>query len=276
MQRSMDERIEERARDVGQVSAEHPVPPWLPSVARLNQTVGQCRCWRTMTPTCWCECRALWCTKSTLYSSPTGIARRDSCCAAPQSSHCRGSGLKSLRCQIAPSGPGFEVENKSHAVQHLDLLRPAPAGHHQPLFRAERVAADRDHHRRRGVAVELFVGEIGDQFLVFHAQHSYYQSLLEAGVRIYLYPAPAILHAKHMSVDEFVTVVGSSNMDMRSFSLDLELSLMTCGREFSDEMRAVEDGYRRLSCELTLQEWSRRSRGHGLVDDLARLTSAVQ
>jgi cardiolipin synthase A/B len=40
MQRSMDERIEERAADVGQVSAEHPAPPWLPSVARLNQTVG--------------------------------------------------------------------------------------------------------------------------------------------------------------------------------------------------------------------------------------------
>jgi cardiolipin synthase A/B len=95
-------------------------------------------------------------------------------------------------------------------------------------------------------------------------------------VRIYLYPAPAILHAKHISVDELGIVVGSSNMDIRSFSLDLELSLMTCGRAFADEMRAVEDEYRRLSRELTLQEWLRRSRSHGLVDDLARLTSAVQ
>ena len=94
------------------------------------------------------------------------------------------------------------------------------------------------------MAVELFVGEIGDQAMVFHAQHSYYRALLEAGVRIWLYPGPSILHAKHLSVDELVTVVGSSNMDIRSFALDLELSLLTCGRAFADEMRAVEDEYR--------------------------------
>jgi cardiolipin synthase len=130
---------------------------------------------------------------------------------------------------------------------------------------------------RRGVAVELFVGEIGDQFLVFHAQHSYYDDLLEAGVRIYRYPAPGILHAKHMSVDEQVTVLGSSNMDIRSFQLNLELTLMVCSRTFTDHMSAVEDQYRRISQELTLQGWHRhRSRLHRVVDDVARLTSAVQ
>lgn len=68
--------------------------------------------------------------------------------------------------------------------------------------------------------VELFVSEIGDQFLVSHAQHSYYQDLLEAGVRIYLYPSPSVLHAKHLSIDDDVAVVGSSNMDIRSLQLD--------------------------------------------------------
>ena len=129
---------------------------------------------------------------------------------------------------------------------------------------------------RRGVEVELFVSEIGDQFFVFHAQHSYYRELLEAGVRIWLYPAPSILHAKHMSVDELVTVVGSSNMDIRSFALDLEVSLMTCEEAFADQLRAVEDEYRAVSRELTLAEWSTRSFGHRVVDDLTRLTSAVQ
>jgi cardiolipin synthase len=128
----------------------------------------------------------------------------------------------------------------------------------------------------RGVAVELFVGERGDQFFVFHAQHSYYAQLLEAGVRIYLYPAPAILHAKHLSVDEKVAVVGSSNMDIRSFQLNLEVMLMICGETFVDEMRTVEDEYRRISRELTPAEWARRSYLHGLVDNLTRLTSAVQ
>ncbi len=126
------------------------------------------------------------------------------------------------------------------------------------------------------MAVELFVGGIGDQFFVFHAQHSYYEELLDAGVRIYLYPAPSILHAKHLSVDEQVSVVGSSNMDMRSFQLDLEVMLMICGRAFTNELRAVEDEYRRVSHELTREEWAARTFMHGLADDLTRLTSAVQ
>lgn len=126
------------------------------------------------------------------------------------------------------------------------------------------------------MAVELFVNGIGDQFFVFHAQHSYYEELLAAGVRIYLYPAPAILHAKHLSIDDQVAVIGSSNMDIRSFQLDLEVMLMIGGRTFVDEMRNVEDAYRRISHELTREEWAKRSRRHGLVDDLTRLTSAVQ
>lgn len=126
------------------------------------------------------------------------------------------------------------------------------------------------------MAVELFVSEIGDQFFIYHAQHSYYQTLLAAGVRIYPYPAPSILHAKHMSVDDLVTVVGSSNMDIRSFALYLEVMLMTCGKGFAQELHAIEDEYRMLSRELTLVEWSGRSFGHRVVDDLARLTSAVQ
>ena len=87
---------------------------------------------------------------------------------------------------------------------------------------------------------------------------------------------PAILHSKHLSVDEQVAVIGSSNMDIRSFQLNLEVMLMICGRGLVDEMRTVEDEYRGVSRELAGQEWARRSRLHGLVDDLTRLTSAFQ
>jgi cardiolipin synthase len=78
-----------------------------------------------------------------------------------------------------------------------------------------------------------------------------------------------------MSIDEHVSVVGSSNMDIRWIQLELELSLRSCGRAFSDEMRALEDQYRAVSKELTVAEWGRRTRGHRLLDNLARLTSAI-
>jgi cardiolipin synthase len=51
--------------------------------------------------------------------------------------------------------------------------------------------------------------------LVFHAQRSYYDELLRAGVALWWYPAPTILHPKFVVVDNQVAVIGSSNIDMR-------------------------------------------------------------
>ena len=121
-----------------------------------------------------------------------------------------------------------------------------------------------------------FVPEQADQFLVHHAQRSYYEQLLRAGVRIWLYPRPYVLHAKHMTVDDDISVVGSSNLDIRSFTLDLELTLLVHGRSFADQVRHVEDGYRAVSRELTLSAWLARPRWQQVTDNLARLTSALQ
>lgn len=182
-----------------------------------------------------------------------------------------------LLCQIAPSGPAFPAENNLALFNSLIYAAERRLSITSPYFVPdESLLGALLTAARRGVAVELFVGAIGDQLFVFHAQHSYYQDLLDAGVRIYRYPAPNILHAKHMTVDDLVGVIGSSNMDIRSFQLDLELSLMVCSRAFTDDLRQIEDGYRAVSNELTLDEWSARSRLHRIGDDLARLTSAVQ
>lgn len=182
-----------------------------------------------------------------------------------------------MLAQVAPSGPGFKTENNLALFNTLIYYAQRRISITSPYFVPdESLLGAITTAARRGVAVELFVGGIGDQFFVFHAQHSYYADLLDAGVRIYEYPAPTILHSKHMSVDEQVAVIGSSNMDIRSFQLDLELMLMVCDRGFVDQLRAVEDGDRAVSSELTADEWNQRSRGHGLVDDLTRLTSAVQ
>jgi cardiolipin synthase len=129
---------------------------------------------------------------------------------------------------------------------------------------------------QRGIDVELFVSEEGDQFMVYHAQRSYYEALLDAGVRIYLYPAPYVLHSKHFTIDDDVAVIGSSNMDLRSFSLNYEVSLMMLGGDVVARMRAVEDTYRSLSRELTREDWAQRSNGSRYVDNVMRLTSALQ
>jgi cardiolipin synthase len=128
----------------------------------------------------------------------------------------------------------------------------------------------------RGIQVELFVSEQGDQAMVYHAQRSYYEVLLRAGVRIWMYRKPVILHSKSMTIDEEVAIIGSSNMDMRSFGLNMEISMLVRGEEFIREMRQAEQHYRDLSRELTLEEWEKQPLRSTVLDNLARLTSALQ
>jgi len=182
-----------------------------------------------------------------------------------------------LDCQVVPSGPGYEVEN------NLQIFLSLLYGARDRIIITSPYFVPDDSMLRgllaataRGVHVELFVSAIGDQALVWHAQRSYYGALLRAGVRIYRYPEPFILHAKHFSVDDEVALIGSSNMDMRSFGLNSEISLLVRSKSFVTAMRAVEGDYRELSSELTSAEWEREPLRRTTVDGLARLTSALQ
>jgi cardiolipin synthase A/B len=179
--------------------------------------------------------------------------------------------------QLLPSGPGYlTIPNLRlftglvhRAQQSLSLTSPYFVPD-DSLLEAITTAA------YRGVAVELFVSEQADQFVVQHAQASYYDVLLEAGVRIYQYPKPTVLHAKHFTVDDMVGIIGSSNMDYRSFGLDYEITLMSTGKQFVADLHAVADGYRAVCRELTMAEWSQRSRGERYVNNVMRLVSALQ
>ncbi|MFF1572570.1 cardiolipin synthase [Leifsonia sp. NPDC058292] len=184
---------------------------------------------------------------------------------------------ESLDAQVVPSGPGFAGENNLRLFLALLYYAQERIVITSPYFVPdESMLTAITTATQRGIAVDLFVSEIGDQVLVYHAQRSYYEVLLRAGVRIWMYKKPYILHAKHFTIDDDVAVIGSSNMDMRSFQLNMEVSLMVRGRSFVSQMREVEDGYRRDSRELTLDEWMRQPLRSTVLDNLARLTSALQ
>ncbi|KEP72832.1 cardiolipin synthase, partial [Microbacterium sp. SUBG005] len=169
------------------------------------------------------------------------------------------SGPGDLDCQIVPSGPGFDFQNNLKlflgllfaARERIIIVSPYFVPD-EALLLAITTAC------QRGVHVELFVSEEGDQAMVYHAQRSYYEALLRAGVVIWMYRKPYILHSKSVTIDDEVAVIGSSNMDMRSFGLNLEVSMLVRGEEFVRDMRAVEHTYRRLSRQLTIEEWKRQ------------------
>jgi cardiolipin synthase A/B len=182
-----------------------------------------------------------------------------------------------LDAQVVPSGPGFEGENNLKlfnallysAQKRIVISSPYFVPDDSMLYAITTAAES-------GLDVQLFVSAIGDQPVAYHAQRSYYEALLRSGVRIWLYDAPTILHAKHFTIDDTVAVIGSSNMDMRSFSLNLEVSVMIYGRSFVKELQALEADYRASSRELTLEEWLKRPVASRVLDTVARLTAAVQ
>jgi cardiolipin synthase len=185
--------------------------------------------------------------------------------------------LRSVQCQLVPSGPGYDAENNLRmfttliygAHRRLSITSPYFVPDESLLYAVTTAA-------QRGVDVELFVSEQSDQFMVGHAQASYYRALLTAGVTIYLYPEPFVLHSKHFTVDDQVAVISSSNMDLRSFALNYEISLMLLGPPVVERVREVEDHYRALSRVLTLDEWDRRPARKTYLDNVMRLTAALQ
>ncbi|WP_036318968.1 cardiolipin synthase [Microbacterium sp. B24] len=187
------------------------------------------------------------------------------------------TGSGDLDCQVIPSGPGFEFQNNLKLFMTLLFSAREKIIIVSPYFVPdEGLLLAIQTACQRGVHVELFVSEEGDQAMVYHAQRSYYEALLRGGVKIWMYKKPFILHSKSMSIDDEVAVVGSSNMDMRSFGLNLEISLLVRGEDFVSQLRAVEDEYRALSRELTLEEWQQQPLRSTVLDNLARLTSALQ
>ena len=182
--------------------------------------------------------------------------------------------------QLVPSGPGYSTEPNlrmfvslvHHTKERLILCSPYFIPD-ESLLEAITTAC------YRGVRIDLLVNEQSDQFVVGHAQSSYYQSLLEAGVHIHLYPAPAVLHSKFLVCDpgpDAIAVMGSSNMDMRSFGLNYEISMMNSSGDLKNQLTDLAKQYMDVSRELSLEEWKQRGLFRRYVDNAMRLTSALQ
>lgn len=179
-------------------------------------------------------------------------------------------------CQVLPSGSGFDNENNLrlfvaliHASRHTLVICNPYFVPDDALMLAVVSAA------LRGVDVTLYNSQAHDQFLVAHAQRSYYDELLRAGVKIRLYQAPALLHSKTISIDDDIAVIGSSNFDMRSFQLNLEVTLICYDRAVVTDLREAEALYHQRSRLLTLTEWQQRRLPQRTAENLTRLISAL-
>ena len=126
----------------------------------------------------------------------------------------------------------------------------------------------------RGVDVHLVVPMHSNQPVTRFAQRSYFEEVLAAGVKIHLY-RPRFLHAKHMTIDDEVALVGSSNIDIRSFALNAEISMIVYDGSVIADLRRIQEHYFGDSQLLTVEEWGKRSLPVRTLQNLARLADAL-
>lgn len=115
---------------------------------------------------------------------------------------------------------------------------------------------------RRGVDTSIVFPARNDSWIVAAASHSYYSELLAAGVRIFEYEG-GLLHTKSLTLDGEVTLIGSANMDRRSFELNYENNILFYDPSLTADMRERQDSYIAKSRPVSgtmVEGWTMRHR----------------
>ncbi len=124
------------------------------------------------------------------------------------------------------------------------------------------------------VDVRLLVPDFSDAVVVNYAAHSYYEELLDCGVKIYLYKK-GFIHSKTMVVDDCLSMVGSANMDIRSFDLNFELNAIVYDNKVHAALKKAFMEDLENSEEIFYQNWKQRGRIKRFAESFARLFSSV-
>ncbi len=177
--------------------------------------------------------------------------------------------------QMAPSGPGY-TENCIHDL----LLTTIYAAREEIILTTPYFVPDSTiltalkSASQRGVSVTIIVPEKNDSRMVHYASRARYGELIDAGVKIMLF-TKGLLHSKTISVDNEFCLIGSVNLDMRSFWLNFEITTIIYNRDFTKSLRELQQNYLDLSTQLTGDDFQRRSFGERLLENTALLVSPL-
>ena len=179
--------------------------------------------------------------------------------------------------QLVPSGPSYPYQNNLKVFVSLIYSAKVSVTITNPyLVPDESLLSALISAAKRGVKVSILNSEAIDQWLVAHAQRSYYSELLEAGVEIALYKKPQLVHEKYIAIDEDVAIIGSSNLDIRSFELNLECVVVVYEQKIARQLVRRHHELLKNARHVHLKQWKKRSGWQNFLDSIARLTSALQ
>jgi len=177
--------------------------------------------------------------------------------------------------QLIPSGPEFGeaciyqvlliaiYEAKYSLVLTTPYFVPD-----ESLHEALKVAA------RRGVDVKIILPAKNDSFMVTYASRAFFQELLAAEVKIYKFHG-GLLHSKSIVIDEKVALIGTVNLDRRSFWLNFEMTMLVDNHFFAGQLLQLQVHYLLSSDRLILEDWNKRSYPQRLLESVMYLFSPL-
>jgi len=125
-----------------------------------------------------------------------------------------------------------------------------------------------------GVKVELMLPAESDSYFVQHASFSFLKPLLNRGVKVYLYKK-GFMHAKTLCVDQKIAFIGTTNLDIRSFYINFEISAVISDLELCTELSGEFEKDKTQSELLTTAIWKSRPRWKRGIDSLCRLLAPL-
>lgn len=177
--------------------------------------------------------------------------------------------------QVIPSGPDMPqhgiheiILSLVHAARRKVVITTPYFVPSEPLLRALSSTA------QRGVDVTIIVPARLDSVLAKFASDASYASLSMAGVQIAFFKR-GLLHAKTITVDSEISLIGTVNMDMRSFFLNFEVSLLVYDLAFTAELEALQASYLQNCSTLIPERWETRSRLRRGVEHVARIVGPL-
>jgi len=177
--------------------------------------------------------------------------------------------------QVVTSSPIYTYENLTEGFFQAINSAQRSIFIQTPYFiPSEQIVRAMETAALSGVEVNLMIPKRSDNFLVAAASFSYIRSLLERGVKVWLYTA-GFLHSKLIVVDDSLVIVGSANMDTRSFELNFEVSAFIYDEITALKAKDIFISDEKDAVRLNLEQWKKRSRIRRYFESLMRLMSPV-
>jgi cardiolipin synthase len=177
--------------------------------------------------------------------------------------------------QISASGPDSDAPTIHHSMlqavngakRELFITTPyfIPG---ESLMDALCIAA------QSNVNVKLLIPKTSDSKIVDNASAFYFNRLLRSGVEIYQY-TKGFIHSKSMIIDNTISILGTANMDIRSFDLNFEVNAILYDGELTKQMKDQFYEDLKNADQINKNEWEKRSIFTQLLESIARLFSPI-